>query len=71
MPCYQINKRKESLADRIEKLFDQTVEGLLTVKPVKVGKLTDAGRRFLEQLGELEMKGNVSFVLNPSDLVHM
>ena len=63
--------RKEMVADRIEELFDKAVEGKLTGKPVIVGQLTKAGRKFLEKLSGLEMKENVSFVLNPSDLVHM
>ena len=63
--------RKEAVADRIEELFDQAVEGKLTGKPVEVGRLTEAGRKYLEQISGLQMKQNVSFVLNPSDLVHM
>ena len=58
-------------ADRIEKLFDSAVGGDLKGKPVEVGRLTEAGREYLEKLSGIKMKDNVSFVLNPSDLVHM
>ena len=63
--------RKEAVADRIEELFNQAVSGDLKGKPVEVGRLTEAGRMYLEKLSGLQMKENVSFVLNPSDLVHM
>lgn len=58
-------------ADRIENLFNSAVAGDLKGKPVEVGRLTKAGREYLEQLSGLKMKEKVSFVLNPSDLVHM
>ena len=63
--------RKEAVADRIEELFNQAVSGDLKGKPVEVGRLTEAGRMYLEKLSGIEMKEDVSFVLNPSDLVHM
>ena len=63
--------RKEAVADRIEELFNQAVSGDLKGKPVEVGRLTEAGRMYLEKLSGLKLKENVSFVLNPSDLVHM
>ena len=63
--------RKEAVADRIEELFNQAVSGDLKGKPVEIGRLTETGRKFLEKVSGLEMRENVSFVLNPSDLVHM
>ena len=61
----------ETAADKIEKSFDAAVSGDLIGKPVEVGKLTQDGRAFLEKLSGIKMKEDVSFVLNPSDLVHM
>ncbi len=63
--------REENVADRIEALFDEAVAGNLTGKPVKVGRLTSEGKEYLERLSGIKMKDDVSFVLNPSDLVHM
>ncbi len=64
-------RRKIATADRIEELFDKAVRGDLTGKPVEVGTLTKDGKAYLEKLSGIKMKDEVSFVLNPSDLVHM
>ncbi|MBD5236328.1 MAG: hypothetical protein HDS62_02120 [Bacteroidales bacterium] len=63
--------RKEAVADRIEELFNQAVSGNLKGKPVEVGRLTEAGRRYLEKLSGIKLKENVRFMLNPSDLQHI
>ena len=63
--------RKEAIADRIEELFDKAVSGNLTGKPVEVGRLTTGGKAYLERLSGITLKDEVSFVLNPSDLVHI
>lgn len=67
----RIRKPVETTADKIEKSFDAAVSGDLKGKPLEVGKLTQNGRAFLEKLSGVKMKDNVSFVLNPSDLVHI
>ena len=67
----QKESRKIATADRIEELFDKAVRGDLTGKPVEVGTLTKDGKAYLEKLSGIKMKDEVSFVLNPSDLVHM
>ena len=59
------------VADRIEMLFDEAVKGKLTGKPVEVGQLTAEGKAYLEHLSGMTLKNEVSFVLNPSDLVHI
>lgn len=61
----------EATADRIETLFNQAVNGDLSGKPVEVGRLTPEGKAYLEQISGMQMKDDVSFVLNPSDLVHI
>lgn len=61
----------EEAGDRIEKLFEEAVAGNLKGKPVEIGRLTEAGRDYLEKLSGLSFKENVSFVLNPSDLMHI
>lgn len=61
----------EDVADRIEKLFDAAVAGDLSGGPIEIGRLTPEGRDFLEKLSGKTLKENVSFVLNPSDLVHI
>ncbi|MDE6582100.1 MAG: hypothetical protein K2K47_06220 [Duncaniella sp.] len=61
----------EMTADKIEELFDAAVTGKLNGKPVEVGRLTSEGREYLERLSGIKMKENISFVLNPSDLIHI
>lgn len=61
----------KATADRIETLFNQAVNGDLSGKPVEVGRLTPEGKAYLEQLSGMQMKDDVSFLLNPSDLVHI
>ena len=61
--------RKTSI--QIENLFDQAVTGDLTGKPVSIGKLTKAGKEYLETISGLKLKEDVDFVLNPSDLLHI
>lgn len=61
----------ESAKDNVEELFYQSVSGELKGRPVSIGKLTDAGKAYLEQVSGETFKDNVDFVLNPSDLVHI
>ncbi|MDE6345380.1 MAG: hypothetical protein K2L55_01755 [Muribaculaceae bacterium] len=62
---------EEVTADRIVKTFDEAISGDLKGKPVEVGRLTKEGKEYLEKLSGIRMKEDVSFVLNPSDLVHI
>lgn len=66
-----VTRSRKTTADRIEESFDAAVAGELTGKPVEIGRLTKEGREYLEKLSGLKLKETVSFVLNPSDLVHM
>ncbi|MDE7441695.1 MAG: hypothetical protein K2M69_05995 [Muribaculaceae bacterium] len=63
--------RKESVADRIEELFNRAVSGDLKGKPIEIGRLSEAGRKYLEKLSGVKLKENVRFMLNPSDLQHI
>lgn len=67
----EVRYRIEEGGERIEKLFEEAIAGNLKGKPVEIGKLTEAGREYLEKLSGLSFKKNVSFVLNPSDLMHI
>lgn len=66
-----VTRSRKTTADKIEESFDAAVAGELTGKPVEIGRLTKEGREYLEKLSGLKLKETVSFVLNPSDLVHM
>ncbi len=61
----------EAVADRIEELFNNAVKGNLTGKPVEVGRLTADGKEYLERLSGMKLKDKVSFMLNPSDMMHI
>ncbi|MDE5559324.1 MAG: hypothetical protein K2I84_01555 [Bacteroidales bacterium] len=61
----------DAVKTEIERLFDDAVAGLFVGKPIPIGKLTDAGRAYLQHLSGEQMKPDVDFVLNPSDLVHI
>ncbi len=65
------DREQRSVADRIENLFYEAVNGILTGKPVEVGRLTSEGKSYLERLSGMQLKEEVSFVLNPSDMVHI
>lgn len=67
----KIAVRSEAIADRIENLFDEAVRGNLTGKPIEVGRLTPEGKAYLEQLSGMQLKDDVTFVLNPSDMIHV
>lgn len=66
-----VRYRLEEASDRIEELFEEAVAGNLKGKAVEIGRLTQDGRDYLEMLSGLLFKENVSFVLNPSDLLHI
>lgn len=66
-----VRKQNKTTADKIEESFNAAVAGELKGKPIEVGTLTKEGRGYLEKLSGMKMKERVSFVLNPSDLVHM
>ena len=57
--------------DRVEKLFDDAVNGDLKGKPVTIGTLSKEGKAYLERLSGMEMKPRVDFVMNPSDMAHI
>lgn len=62
---------EDGIADKIEESFNAAVSGELRGKPIEIGVLTKEGRDYLEKLSGMKMKERVSFVLNPSDLVHI
>ena len=66
-----VARLKNTTADRIEDYFNAAVAGELKGKPVELGTLTEEGRKYLENLSGIKLKEKVSFVLNPSDLVHI
>ena len=59
------------IKDKVERLFNDAIKGIVKGKPISIGVLTSNGRRFLEELSSLEFKEKVDFVLNPSDLAHI
>lgn len=63
--------RSDDTKDRIETLFNQAISGEFKGKPISIGRLTDAGKAYLEQISGVAFKDKVDFVLNPSDLVHI
>lgn len=66
-----VRYRSADVANRIERLFDDAVAGNLKGKSIEIGRLTEEGKKYLEDLSGIEMKEIVSLVLNPSDLVHV
>ena len=63
--------RANDVADRIEDTFEKAVRGDISGKPLEVGRLTAEGKAYLEKLSGVKFKDKVSFVLNPSDMVHI
>ena len=63
--------RSDETKDRIEELFYQAISGEFKGKPVSIGRLTDEGKAYLEQISGVTFKDYVDFVLNPSDLLHI
>ncbi len=61
----------DAIKNKIEALFNQAISGEFKGKPISIGKLTDAGRAYLEQISGVAFKDKVDFVLNPSDLIHI
>ncbi|MGN0207170.1 MAG: LPD23 domain-containing protein [Muribaculaceae bacterium] len=61
----------EDTKNKIEDLFNQSISGGLKGKPISIGRLTDAGKSYLERISGIRLKDKVDFVLNPSDLVHI
>ena len=67
-----VTKNNEnSIKDNIETLFYKALSGEFKGKPISIGRLTDAGKAYLEQVPGITFKNHVDFVLNPSDLVHI
>ncbi|MBO7202104.1 MAG: hypothetical protein J6V30_01010, partial [Paludibacteraceae bacterium] len=64
-------RRRFSVSRDIENMFDRAVSGDMTGKPKSIGKLTKEGKEYLESISGIELKDDVDFVLNPSDLVHI
>lgn len=56
---------------KVSALFEMAKNGEFTGKPVSIGRLSDEGKSYLEELSGVKMKENVDFVLNPSDLNHI
>lgn len=67
----RVRPEAKTTADRIEESFNAAVAGELKGKPVEIGRLTKEGKSYLEKLSGMDMKEEVSFVLNPSDLGHI
>lgn len=63
--------RSDEIKDRIEELFHQAISGEFKGRPVSIGRLTDEGKAYLEQISGVTFKDYVDFVLNPSDLLHI
>ena len=63
--------RDGDVREKIADLFMQAVSGKLKGKPVSIGRLTQAGKEYHEQMSGLKFKDYVDFVLNPSDLAHI
>lgn len=63
--------RANDVADRIEDTFEKAARGDISGKPLEVGRLTAEGKAYLEKLSGVKFKDKVSFVLNPSDMVHI
>ena len=61
----------DAVKNRIEALFNKAISGEFKGKPISIGRLTDEGKAYLEQVSGETFKDNVDFVLNPSDLVHI
>ena len=57
--------------EQIKDMFDKAIAGDLTGKPISIGRLTDEGKTYLENISGLQLKDDIDFVLNPSDLVHI
>lgn len=61
----------DTIKNRIEALFNQAISGEFNGKSISIGRLTDEGKAYLEQISGIVFKAKVDFVLNPSDLVHI
>ncbi len=61
----------DAVKNRIEALFNKAISGEFKGKPISIGRLTDEGKAYLEQVSGETFKDNVDFVLNPSDLIHI
>jgi hypothetical protein len=59
------------ISEEINEMFDKAVAGDLTGKSLSIGKLTPEGKRYLESISGLQLKDDIDFALNPSDLVHI
>lgn len=44
------------IKDKVERLFNDAIKGIVKGKPISIGVLTSNGRRFLEELSSLEFK---------------
>lgn len=61
----------KNLKDRIEQLFIDSVAGKLKNSAIPIGKLTESGKTFLQNISGLSFKDEVTFYLHPSDLRHI
>lgn len=61
----------DTIKNRIEALFNQAISGEFNGKSISIGRLTDEGKAYLEQISGIVFKAKVDFVLNPSDLLHI
>lgn len=61
----------DAIKNRIEALFNQAISGEFKGKPISIGRLTDAGKAYLEKISGVAFRENIDFVLNSSDLIHI
>ncbi len=68
---YRDGEEEDSVKDKVLSLFHSAANGEFNGGSVKIGTLTDDGRRYLESVSGIDMKDVVDFMLNPSDLRHI
>ena len=61
----------EAIKQKVADLFEKARTGEFKGKPVSIGRLSEAGKAYLEKLSGVPFKQHVDFVLNPSDLLHI
>lgn len=74
-----ITEQVNSIADitdddfnnELNSIFNKAINGEIKGKSIPIGRLTQEGRDYLKSMSGVEFKDDVSFVVNPSDLVHI
>lgn len=60
-----------TIKNRIEQVFLDSISGKIKGKAISFGYLTTAGKTFFEQITKSTLKPEITFCLNPSDLIHI